>query len=155
MVESYRPISLLPIFGKIFEKIIFNKIYNFLFLFCFAFFFIWVFFHEHSLFTGQQRKGESIFLTPLYHFHLLHRHLGISQAITVESSSLHIASSRNQTGNLWFPSASRQPLSYAPLNPNQSGFHPSDSCINQLLAITLKIFKAFDCNPPLEVRSVF
>ena len=41
------------------------------------------------------------------------------------------------------------------LNPNQSGFHPSDSCINQLLAITHEIFEAFDYNPPLEVRSVF
>ena len=41
------------------------------------------------------------------------------------------------------------------LNPNQSGFRPSDSCINQLLAITHEIFEAFDCNPTLEVRSVF
>ena len=41
------------------------------------------------------------------------------------------------------------------LNPNQSGFCPSDSCINQLIAITHEIFEAFDCNPPLEVRSVF
>ena len=41
------------------------------------------------------------------------------------------------------------------LNPNQSGFHPSDSCINQLIAITHEIFEAFDCNPSLEVRSVF
>ena len=41
------------------------------------------------------------------------------------------------------------------LNPNQSGFRPSESCINQLLAITHEIFEAFDCNPPLEVRSVF
>ena len=66
----------MPIFGKIFEKIIFNKIYNFLL--------------EENL-----------------------------------------------------------------LNPNQSGFRPSDSCINQLLAITHEIFEAFDCNPSLEVRSVF
>ena len=29
-VNNYRPISLLPIFGKIFEKIIFCRIYNFL-----------------------------------------------------------------------------------------------------------------------------
>ena len=41
------------------------------------------------------------------------------------------------------------------LNPNQSGFRTFDSCINQLLAITHEIFEAFDCNPPLEVRSVF
>ena len=61
LVENYRPISLLPVFGKTFEKIIFNRIYNFLL---------------------------------------------------------------------------------------------EDSCINQLLAITHEIFEAFDCNPPLEVRSV-
>ena len=41
------------------------------------------------------------------------------------------------------------------LNSNQSGFRPGDSCINQLLAITHEIFEAFDCNPSLEVRSVF
>ena len=41
------------------------------------------------------------------------------------------------------------------LNPNQSGFCPSDSSANQLLAITREIFEAFDCNPPLEVKSVF
>ena len=76
MAESYRRISLLPIFGKIFEKIIFNRIYNFLL--------------EEDL-----------------------------------------------------------------LNPNQSGFRPSDSCINQLLAITHETFEAFDCNLPLEVRSIF
>ena len=76
---------------------------------CFFFFFfsIWVFFHEHSRFTGQQGKGDGIYLTPLYHFHPLHRHLDISRAITAESSPLHIAGSRTRTGNLWFPSASR------------------------------------------------
>ena len=68
LVINYRPISLLPIFGKIFEKIIFNKIYCFLI--------------EEKL-----------------------------------------------------------------LNPNQSGFRQSDSCINQLLAITHEIFEASDCNP--------
>ena len=41
------------------------------------------------------------------------------------------------------------------LNPNQSGFRPSDSCINQLLSITNEIFQSFDATPPLEVRSVF
>ena len=76
LVENYRPISPLPIFAKIFEKNIFNRIYNFLL--------------EEDL-----------------------------------------------------------------LNPAQSGFRPSDSCINQLLAITHEIFETFDCNPPLEVRLVF
>ena len=65
-----------------------------------TFFFYLGFFHEHSLFTGQQGKGEGIFLTPLYHFQPLHRHLDISRAITAESSPLHIASSRTRTGNL-------------------------------------------------------
>ena len=76
LVNNYRPISLLPIFGKIFEKIIFDRLYNFL-------------------------------------------------------------------------------LQEELLNPNQSGFRPSDSCINQLIAISHEIFEAFDCNPSLEVRSVF
>ena len=76
LVNNYRTISLLPMFGKIFGKIIFNRIYVFLL---------------------------------------------------------------------------KEELS----NPNQSGFRPSDSCINQLIAITHEIFEAFDCNPTLEVRSVF
>ena len=76
LLNNYRPTSLLPIFGKIFEKIIFNKIYDFL-------------------------------------------------------------------------------LKEELLNPNQSGFPQSDSCINQLLAITHEISKAFDSNLPLQVRSVF
>ena len=78
------------------------------------FFSTWVFFHEHSRFTGQQGKWEAISLSPLYDLHPLHRHLGISWAITAESSPLHIASRRTRTGNLWFPSASRKPLSCAP-----------------------------------------
>ena len=41
------------------------------------------------------------------------------------------------------------------LNPNQSGFRLGDSTINQLICITHTIFKAFDCNPPLDVRSVY
>ena len=76
LVNTYRPISILPIFGKIFEKIIFSRIYDFL-------------------------------------------------------------------------------LKEELLNPNQSGFLPCDSCINQLLSNTHEIFEAFDCNLPLEVRSAF
>ena len=69
---------------------------------------IWVFFHEHSRITGLHGKGESISLTPHYHFHPLHKHLDITQAIAAGSSPLHIASRRTRrTGNLWFSSASR------------------------------------------------
>ena len=75
------------------------------------FFFIWVFFHNHSRITGLQGKGEGISLTPHYHFHPLQRYLDISWAITAESSSLHIGSSRTRIGSLCFPSASRYPLS--------------------------------------------
>ena len=37
----------------------------------------------------------------------------ISQAIAAESTALRIAGSQTRTGNFWFPSASRQALSYA------------------------------------------
>ena len=73
---NYRPISLLPIFGKMLEKLIYDSLYS----------------------------------------HLISHEL---------------------------------------LNPNQSGFRPGDSTVNQLLSITHTIFKAFDCNPPLDVRSVY
>ncbi len=73
---NYRPISLLPIFGKIFEKLVYNSLYS---------------------------------------------HL----------------------------------VSCDFLNPNQSGFRPGDSTINQLISITHTIFQAFDCNPPLDVRAVY
>ena len=36
------------------------------------FFSFWVFFREHSRFTGLQGKGKAISLTPLYYLHPLH-----------------------------------------------------------------------------------
>ena len=39
------------------------------------------------------------------------------------------------------------------ISPNQSGFRPGDSCVNQLLAITHKIYNSFD--EGCEVRGVF
>ena len=63
------------------------------------FFSIWVFFHDHSWFTGQQEKGEVLSITPLYHFHTLHWHLDINRVITAGSSPLHTASSWTKTGN--------------------------------------------------------
>ena len=74
--KNYRPISLLPIRGKIFEKLMFDAIYEFL---C-----------ENQLLT-----------------------------------------------------------------PNQSGFRPGDSTINQLLSITHKIYSAFEEFPSRETRAVF
>ena len=38
-------------------------------------------------------------------------------------------------------------------SPNQSGFIPRDSCINQHLSITHEIYKSF--NDDLEVRGKF
>ena len=40
------------------------------------------------------------------------------------------------------------------LSPHQSGFIPGDSCVQQLISITHEIYKAFDCNPSVEVRGV-
>lgn len=40
------------------------------------------------------------------------------------------------------------------LNPSQSGFHPGDSTVSQLLSIVNSIFQAVDCNPTLDVRAV-
>ena len=39
------------------------------------------------------------------------------------------------------------------ISPIQSYFNPDDSCINQLLSITHKIYKSFDNG--LDVRSIF
>ena len=41
------------------------------------------------------------------------------------------------------------------LTPNQSGFRPGDSTINQLLYITQKIYTAFKEFPSRESRAVF
>ena len=46
-------------------------------------------------------------------------------------------------------------VSHGCLDPNQSGFRPGESTVNQLLSVTHAIFKAFDCNPPLDIRSVY
>ena len=67
-----------------------------------SFFSIWVFFHNYSWITGLQGKREGISSTPHYHFHPFHRHLDISQAITAESSPLHIGSSWTQTATFSF-----------------------------------------------------
>ena len=71
----------------------------------------------------DRREGETISLIHLYHIQPDPRHLGISWAITAESSLLHIAINRARTHIainrartvcLWFASAIRKPRSYAP-----------------------------------------
>ena len=41
------------------------------------------------------------------------------------------------------------------LTPYQSGFHPNDSCIHQLISIVQHFYSNFDHNPSLEVRGYF
>ena len=48
----------------------------------------------------DSRDNKSSSLSPLYLFHALHRLLDINRVIIVESSPLHIASSRARAGNL-------------------------------------------------------
>ena len=48
-------------------------------------------------------EGKGISLTPHYHFHPLYRYLDIGQAVTAESSTLHIGRSWTRIGNIWFP----------------------------------------------------
>ena len=41
------------------------------------------------------------------------------------------------------------------LTPHQSGFHPNNSCISQLISIVHNIYAQFDHNPSLEARGNF
>lgn len=41
------------------------------------------------------------------------------------------------------------------LSPSKSGFRPSESYVNQFLALTHEIFQAFTCYLSLEIMSVF
>ena len=74
-------------------------------LFYFIFFYLGIL--SRTVTNHRTTWEEGISLTTHCHFHPLHRHLDISQAITAKSSPpLHKASSRNLTGNACFPSAS-------------------------------------------------
>ena len=87
-----------------------------------------------------RRRGGGISLTPHYHFHPLHKHLDISWAITAESSPLHIASSRTQTGKLWSLTTKLRALKV--------------NFVHELYQELLEnLSLAFDANPSLEVRA--
>ena len=73
----------------------------------------------------KARKGEGISVIFLYHLYSFHRHLDVihvSRAFAADSASLHITTSFTRTGNLCFPSASRELLSYAPLKATYTVF---------------------------------
>ena len=76
LIKNYSPISLLPVFSKVLESIIFNSLFSY--------------FHENKLFTECK-----------------------------------------------------------------SGFLPSGSCTTNLLSITHKIYKSFDCDPSVNIRGTF
>ena len=79
-----------------------------------CFFFYLGFLSRAFTIRGAAGEGEGIYLAPLYHFHPLCGCLGIGRAIAAGGSPLRIAGNWTRARNLWFPSASRQPLSYAP-----------------------------------------
>ena len=57
-------------------------------------FFLFLLLDIHNSEESRDKGGP--ILTALYHFHLFHEVFDFNQAITVESSTLHIDSSRNQ-----------------------------------------------------------
>ena len=69
-------------------------------------FFLYCVFFSLDIYDSQDSRRERPILTPVYHFHPLHKRLEISQAIAAKSSPLTIASDQTGTENLWFLSAS-------------------------------------------------
>jgi len=80
LIENYRPISLLPICGKVLEKIIFNRLYNFL--------------HANSLLTENQsgfRPGDSTTNQLLYFIDEIHQAFDCMESFEVRSVFLDIS----------------------------------------------------------------
>ena len=65
--------------------------------------------------TAEGKGGGAISLYPFYHFDALYRHSDISQLIAAGSSPLRIAGTWTRAETFWFPSISREALSYTPL----------------------------------------
>ena len=74
LIENYRPISLLPICGKILEKIIFNRLYSYL--------------HTNNLITNNQssfRPGDSTTNQLLYLIDEIHQAFDCTESFEVRS----------------------------------------------------------------------
>ena len=65
------------------------------------FFSIWVFLLQIFTIHRKAREGEATSLIPLYHFHLFHRQLGISLAITAEGSPIEISVDEEHIGHFY------------------------------------------------------
>ena len=80
LIKNYRPISLLPICGKILEKIIFNQLYSYL--------------HTNNLITKNQsgfRPGDSTTNQLLYLVDVLHRAFDCTESLEVRAVFLDIS----------------------------------------------------------------
>ena len=80
-------------------------LYIYIYIYVYTYIYIYLFsisVFVHVAFTIHRTAGErgGAFLIPLYHFHLLHECLHISQAITAESSPLHITCGQTKAGKL-------------------------------------------------------
>ena len=99
-IENTNGIDLLWSVYQIFSLHVVFLCYSFIMSLCYIVFFsVWVFFHEHSRFTGQQRKGKAISINSLYHFQPLHRH-----------STLAGYCRESTSGHSWHPGSNREPL---------------------------------------------
>ena len=75
LIKNYRPISLLPVFSKVFERIIFNSLFNYLF--------------ENKLFTECQSGfllGDSCISQLLSITHEIYKSFNCSPSVDVRGS---------------------------------------------------------------------
>ena len=87
LIENYRPISLLPICGKIFEKIIFNNLYNYL--------------NANKFITKNQsgfRPGDSTTNQLLYLVNEIHEAFENPKSLEVRAVFLDIAKAFDKFG---------------------------------------------------------
>ena len=160
LIKNYRPISLLPICGKMFEKIISNNLYRYL--------------NGNNLITNNlysYLNANNLITKNLYSYlnannlitKNLYRYLNANNLITNNLYS-YLNANNLITNNLYSYLNANNLITknlYSYLNgnnlitKNQSGFRPGDSTTNQLLYLVNEIHEAFEDPKSLEVRTVF